>query len=108
MPTITVRQADLAQFGRVWIQNNQRLSRTPPFSSGDLGKLFDQAVAQALAQMLGGIPVVPPNANALTPAQPDCVELGSVRVIGGVRPQISAQIETAYVERYKGLPPHTE
>jgi hypothetical protein len=87
MPPIRVPQAKLGEFGHAWIANNRRLSRTPPFSSSDLGKLFDEAVAQALAQMLGGISIVSPNANALTPAQPDCVELGPVRVIGGVRPQ---------------------
>ena len=37
--------------------------------------------------MLGGVSVVVPNSNALTPAQPDCVEVGPVRIIGGVRPQ---------------------
>ena len=37
--------------------------------------------------MLGGVPVVVPNSNALTPSQSDCVEVGPVRIIGGVRPQ---------------------
>jgi len=37
--------------------------------------------------MLGGIPIVSPNANSLTPSSPDCVEVGPVRIIGGVRPQ---------------------
>jgi hypothetical protein len=78
---------DLSQFGQAWQRNNNRLSRTPPFSSGELGKLFDTAVAQALSVMLGNLPIVQPNPNALIPPQPDCVELGPVRVIGGVRPQ---------------------
>jgi len=87
MPEVSIAPSELLGFGRAWINNNQRLSRTPPYSSGELGKLFDEAVAKALAHMLGGLPVVPPNANSLTPAQPDCVALGAVRVIGGVRPQ---------------------
>jgi hypothetical protein len=37
--------------------------------------------------MLGNIPVVTPNGNALIPSQPNCVEVGPVRIIGGVRPQ---------------------
>ena len=87
MPTITISQTELASFGQTWIANNQRLSRTPPRSSGELGRLFDTAVGHALATMLGGIPVLSPGPNALTPPHPDCVEVGPVRVIGGVRPQ---------------------
>jgi hypothetical protein len=87
MPSITISQSDLQRFGRAWINNGQRLSRTPPESSGELGKLFDMAVGRALATLLGGIPIVSPNASSLTPPQADCVEVGPVRVIGGVRPQ---------------------
>jgi len=87
MPPIVINQAALAEFGRAWHDNGRRLTRTPPYSSGDLGRLIDQAVAHSLSHMLGDIPIVPPNSNSLTPAQPDCVELGAVRIIGGVRPQ---------------------
>jgi hypothetical protein len=37
--------------------------------------------------MLGGIPVVTPGLDSLVPSKPDCVEVGPVRVVGGVRPQ---------------------
>ncbi len=37
--------------------------------------------------MLGQIPIAAPNPNALTPPLADCVEVGPVRIIGGVRPQ---------------------
>jgi hypothetical protein len=87
MPAIAIDKVQLVLFGQTWNDNAGALSRTPPYSSGDLGKLFDTAVAHALATMLGGIPVVVPNANDLIPQQADCVELGPVRVIGGVRPQ---------------------
>lgn len=87
MPPIAIAQADLQRFGRAWIRNGERLSRTPPESSGELGKLFDIAVGRALATLLGGIPIVSPNASSLTPPQADCVEVGPVRVVGGVRPQ---------------------
>lgn len=87
MPAITIDQQELAQFGITWQVNGERLSRTPPRSSGELGKLFDMAVGNALATMLGSIPVVTPSSTSLIPTQSDCVEVGPVRVIGGVRPQ---------------------
>ncbi len=87
MPPLVLPQEDLAQFGVTWTANGGSLSRTPPQSSGELGRVFDTAVGDALAAMLGGVPVVTPNSNALTPALPDCVEVGPVRIIGGVRPQ---------------------
>jgi hypothetical protein len=77
----------VAKFGTTWTANGGSLSRTPPNSSGKLGRIFDMAVGTALAAMLGGVPIITPNANALTPAHPDCVEVGPVRIIGGVRPQ---------------------
>lgn len=87
MPSIVIDQTELAEFGKTWIQNGQRLLRTPPYSSGQLGKVFDRAVGEALATMLGGIPVETPHSSSLTPVSPDCVEVGPVRIIGGVRPQ---------------------
>ncbi len=87
MPTISISQAELALFGSRWRDNGKRLSRTPPQSSGELGRLFDMAVGRALATMLGGIPILTPSSSALTPTHPDCVEVGPVRIIGGVRPQ---------------------
>lgn len=87
MPAVVVDEADLARFGQRWVANGGSLSRTPPESSGQLGELFDRSVGTSLAQMLGGLPIVRPNLNALTPAVPDAVEVGPVRVVGGVRPQ---------------------
>ncbi len=87
MPPLAIAQVELAEFGSTWTGRGGSLSRTPPHSSGDLGKVFDLAVGNALAVMLGGLPIVIPNGNSLTPPQPDCVEVGPVRIIGGVRPQ---------------------
>ena len=87
MPPLVILPTELAKFGAAWTANNGSLSRTPPQSSGELGKLFDTAVGTALAVMLGGIPIEVPSATALTPPKPDCVEVGPVRIIGGVRPQ---------------------
>lgn len=87
MPQVSIDREDLIRFGNTWTDNGGRLSRTPPQSSGELGKLFDTAVGNALATMLGGIVIVSPHSNSLTPPQAECVEVGPVRVIGGVRPQ---------------------
>ncbi len=87
MPPITISQSDLAAFGHAWQGNGGRLSRTPPYSSLELGSLFDRAVGHALAVFLGNIPVITPKSSALIPEMADCVEIGPVRVIGGVRPQ---------------------
>lgn len=53
----------------------------------ELGKLFDSAVALSLSTMLGSVAIKTPGRTALTPAIPDCLEVGDVRIIGGVRPQ---------------------
>lgn len=54
----------------------------------DFGLTFDRAVGKALSTMLGNIPIVEyKSASTLLPPQPDCVEVGPARVIGGVRPQ---------------------
>jgi hypothetical protein len=87
MPAVSIDHNELAAFGKTWTQSKGALSRTPPYSSGQLGNLFDAAVGEALATMLGGIPIAVPNANALVASQADCVEVGPVRVVGGVRPQ---------------------
>ena len=87
MPPVTDAQSDLAAFGATWQSRGGSLSRTPPHSASQLGNLFDAAVGTALAAMLGDIPVVRPASTALTAGAADCVEVGPVRIIGGVRPQ---------------------
>jgi hypothetical protein len=87
MPPVSIDLAELARFGRTWNDRGGSLSRTPPCSSGQLGALFDKAVGVAVAELLGGVAVVIPTSAALIPAMPDVVEVGPVRIIGGVRPQ---------------------
>lgn len=87
MPPIVIDTVDLARFGVRWLALGGKLLRGQPESSGQLGNLFDQAVGRSLAVMLGGIPIVVPSRSALVPARPDCVEVGPMRVVGGVRPQ---------------------
>src|SRR5438270_198179 len=88
MPQIIIPVDTLLSFGQTWNNNGGSLSRTPPNSSGQLGQVFDLAVGQALAVMLGNILVdTQPNSYTLKPVHSDCVEVGPVRIIGGVRPQ---------------------
>jgi hypothetical protein len=87
MPPIQINPADLTRFGARWVANGHALSRKRPESSNQFGQLFNEAVGQALASMLGGIPIVRPSSSHLIPSNPDCVEVGEVRIIGGVRPQ---------------------
>jgi hypothetical protein len=87
MPALVIDVGELRRFGKKWKANSGALSRSPPYSSGQLGNLFDAAVGEALAQMLGGIPIVSPSSTALVASEKDCVEVGPVRIIGGVRPQ---------------------
>lgn len=87
MPAVAFTPADLKRFGDKWTEKGGALSRSRPESSLEFGELFDARVGKALAQMLGGIPIVKPNSTHLTPAQADCVEVGPVRIVGGVRPQ---------------------
>ena len=87
MPEIVLSHERLAEFGATWLRNGNRLLRSPPYSSIELGRFIDDHVATSLSHMLGGIPVVTPNANSLVPSEPDCVESGPFRVVGGVRAQ---------------------
>jgi hypothetical protein len=90
MPQVNLPTNELLAFGAQWTANDDRLSRTPPYSSLQLGTLANTAVATALATMLGGIPIVAPiSSNALLPPHADSVELGEIRVVGGVRPKTS-------------------
>jgi hypothetical protein len=84
MPPVEIDTAELAAFGADWAASGNKLERK---KSMELGRLFDRAVANSLAVMLGDIPIATPNAKSLVPAQSDCVELGDVRIIGGIRPQ---------------------
>ena len=86
-PPIALDRTRLAEFGKTWADNGNRLRRSPPNSSLDLGRFIDSSVAMVLSEMLGDIPVLTPNSNSLLPPEPDCVELGAFRVVGGVRAQ---------------------
>lgn len=90
MPTIALDPATMLPFGAQWTANGGALSRTPPYSSLQLGAVIDTAVADALAKMLGGISVVKASQRKKTqlyPPDPDCVETAPVAIVGGIRKQ---------------------
>jgi len=92
MPLITVEEADLRTWGQTWVQEKvikgRRVSRCFNKKQGmDFGNIFDKQVGKSLAAMMGNVEVVTPGAKALMPNNADVVEVGPVRVIGGIRPQ---------------------
>lgn len=94
MPQIIIDASKLAEYGKIWLgadgANKPKKANCFDKKQGmDFGKkVFDPAVAKALSVMLGNIPIKAPiSSNSLLPPDPDCVEIGDTRVIGGVRPQ---------------------
>ena len=92
MPTVGVSSETLIEWGSKWLgeegsSGTKAPNRFDKKQGMEFGHVFDDAFGSALAAMLGNIPVERPNANALTPPRPDCVEVGTTRVIGGIRPQ---------------------
>lgn len=86
MPPIPIDENDLRSFGQLWLKGNKFDKK----QSMDLGKIaFDPKVGEALATMLGGISVITlaHRDERLIPEQPHCVEVGPVRIVGGIRPQ---------------------
>lgn len=81
---IVLPAARLAGIGKHWRPKTFEL---PKIQGEGLGKLCDETVGNALAVMLGDIPVKKPKRESLLPCDPDCVEVGPTRVIGGIRPQ---------------------
>ena len=94
MPAVQLPTDTLKNWGQLWLgtvnpgkntgKNAESFDR---HQSVNFASFIDLAFGEALAQMLGGIPVVRPDSTSLIPAQPDCVEVGTVRIIGGIRPQ---------------------
>lgn len=99
MPIVEFDQGRLKQFGAAWSQGaevtskgekgqrSSRLGRSGDYSGANLGGFANMAMAQALSQMLGGFRIVPATSAQLLPQSQFLVEVGEVRVIGGVRPQ---------------------
>ncbi len=84
MPPIIISPDDFRPFAESWITNGGNFNKA---QSMQFGKIFDTKVGNALATLLGRIPIVKPGGNDLIPQKPDCVEVGDCRIVGGVRPQ---------------------
>ncbi len=98
MPRISISNDNLIQWGQNWLAEvnevtgeRKRPQRFDRQQSVNFGYLFDTVVGEALSSMLGDVPVVSPTGrsaqDALLPPEPDCVEVGPAKIIGGIRPQ---------------------
>ncbi len=94
MPKVVIPEEKLKSWGELWLgDTNPETGKTKNPNSFDrqqsvnFASFIDKAVAESLAKMLGGLPVVPGSSKKLIPSQADCVEMGPARIIGGVRPQ---------------------
>lgn len=90
MPPINLEEAVLREWGQKWKSTGEGKSKENCFTKKqgmDFGYIFDGAVGVSLAAMLGGIDISKPNAKSLLPPGADCVEVGPVKIIGGVRAQ---------------------
>jgi hypothetical protein len=83
MPTIELSHEALVPWARKWLVNLAFSKK----EGMDFGVVFDRAVGEALSVMLGGVEIITPNQNELMPKKPNAVEVGPVRVVGGIRPQ---------------------
>jgi len=85
MPVIVIPPANLLAQAGGW---NATTAVLPKAAGEAVGRICDQAVANAFAVFVGNRPVVAPlSAKSLLPPQADCVEIGASRIIGGIRPQ---------------------
>lgn len=94
MPNLVISGSVLSEWGKKWRKNiNDQTSKPKKVDAFDkkqsvnFASFIDMAFGTAIAKMLGDIKVVVPKSNSLTPSEPDCVEVGPVVIIGGIRPQ---------------------
>lgn len=94
MPELEISTDELMNWGRKWRStvndetgNDKKIDAFDRQQSVNFASFLDMAFGRALAQMLGGIDIITPNARALLPEHSDSVEVGPVRIIGGIRPQ---------------------
>lgn len=94
MPPLRLSAEDFQRWGALWLgEANPETGQPKSAASFDrqqsvnFASFIDEAFAHALATMLGEIPVERARSDLLVPPVPDCVEMGAVRIIGGIRPQ---------------------
>ena len=93
MPALILPIAELQKWGNLWLGDVNPENGKPKekqcfdrFQSVNFAAFVDQEFGKCLAKMLGDISVKPA-AKGLIPPSEECVEVGAVRIIGGVRPQ---------------------
>ncbi len=94
MPRISISTEELKGWGQQWLSEvnpetgkSKKSACFDRHQSVNFASFIDVAFANALAVMLGEIPVKRAKSSALIPPIPNCVEVGPVRIIGGIRPQ---------------------
>jgi len=94
MPPINISENEVKKWGVKWLNNkNIETGKSKKKNSFDKQQsmnftfLIDSEVGKSLAKMLGGINVVKPLGRSLLPAEKDCVEVGTSKIVGGIRPQ---------------------
>lgn len=94
MPPLIIPIDKLKEWGTLWLGNQNPVTKKSKqkecfdrFQSVNFAAFIDAEFGACLAKMLGNIKVLRPKGDALIPPAPDCVEVGGVRIIGGVRPQ---------------------
>jgi len=108
MPQVVISDRKLRVWGKRWRANSRtqwtragkgagkKLARVTKAKNADsftrkesvnFGYTFDSAFGKSLASFLGDIKVCSPQGDSLLPVGADCVEVGAVRVVGGIRPQ---------------------
>jgi len=94
VPAIDIDSREMKMWGEHWLSDkNTETSNSKERNSFDrqqsvnFASFIDLSFGKAISKMLGGIEVVTPTGNSLLPAKPDIVEVGPVRIVGGVRPQ---------------------
>lgn len=93
MPPLIIPQELLCEWGKLWLGDKNPETGKPKekecfdrHQSVNFASFVDNEFCKCLVKMLGSIPVKPA-ASGLVPPTTDCVEVGPVRIIGGVRPQ---------------------
>jgi hypothetical protein len=94
MPPVIIDQNELKKWGARWLSDKNDENGQPKDENSfdrqqsvNFASFIDFAFGTAASKMLGDIGVEIPSGGALLPATPDIVEVGPVRIVGGVRPQ---------------------
>jgi len=94
MPKLEIDNDKLLSWGQKWLSDNNDETGNTKYrnafdrrQSVNFAGFLDRAFADAIATMLGNIAVENAIFNSLIPTNRNCVEIGNVRIIGGVRPQ---------------------